>query len=233
MSNEITTTHGAVTNLPAEVSTEIRLLTTSPKPYLDSLPIERVNDVRPATAITLSQCRRGMPREQQIMAVSLLILEVNDFFNVKGKMTANQIKLTAELILDCDSFYDLTLGNIKACFRQKMMTEKLYDRLDGNIIIGWLRQFKSDMAEQCENVNIGLERQRQREESQGDTGAIAHATYMAMLEAKAGDGDEEAQRTLNEIRKRSQAKSPEQQRKEQTDYMRYKAKYLREKGLLK
>lgn len=40
-------------------------------------------------------------------------------------------------------------------------------------------------------------------------------------------------RTLDEIRKRSQAKSPEQQRKEQTDYMRYKAKYLREKGLLK
>lgn len=167
------------------------------------------------------------------MAVSLLILEVNDFFNVKGKMTANQIKLTAELILDCDSFYDLTLGNIKACFRQKMMTEKLYDRLDGNIIIGWLRQFKSDMAEQCENVNIGLERQRQREENRSNTGAIAHATYMAMLEAKAGDGDEEAQRTLDEIRKRSQAKSPKQLRKEQTDYMRNKAKYLREKGLLK
>lgn len=167
------------------------------------------------------------------MLISEMIREVNDFFNVKGNMNAKQIRLTAELILDNDSFYDLTLGNIKACFRERMMSEKLYDRLDGNIIIGWLRRFKSDMAEQCENISIGRERQRAREENSNDAGAITHATYMAMLETRANDGDEEAKRTLDDIRKRTRCKSPEQLRKEEMEYMRYKAQYLKKKGLLK
>lgn len=114
-----------------------------------------------------------------------------------------------------------------------MMTEKLYDRLDGNIVISWLRQFKSDMAEQCENQSIGRERQRAREENSGDAGAITHATYMAMLEARANDGDEEAKRILADYRKRTRIKTDEQKRKEKLDYMRYKAQYLKKKGVIK
>ncbi len=232
MSNEITERKHTA-SLPVEVSREIQALRTSPEKYLEGLPVERVEDERPDTAITLSQCGRALTRDQQVMYVSMLILEVNDFFNVKGKMTARQMRITAELILDNDSFYDLTLGNIKACFRERMMTEKLYDRLDGNIIISWLRQFKSDLADQCENRSIGRERERQREESKGGAGAITHATYMAMLEARANDGDEDAARTLADIRRRAAVKSPEQQRQEEMDYMRYKAQYLKKKGLMK
>lgn len=232
MANEIAIRQTEST-LPAQLRNELQIIKNSPGPYYVGLKPEKTSDPRPNNAPILSQIQKENGFANALAVLTFAIHEVKEWFNVKNNLTPDQEAMTAELILDCDSFYDLTLGNIKACFRQKMMTEKLYDRLDGNIIIGWLRQFKSDMAEQCENVNIGLERQRQREENRSDTGAIAHATYMAMLEAKAGDGDEEAQRTLNEIRKRSQAKSPEQQRKEQTDYMRYKAKYLREKGLLK
>lgn len=200
---------------------------------MENLPAERPEDERPPSALTVSRLNRGLERRDRIMLVSEMIREVNDFFNVKGKMTAGQIKLTAELILDNDAFYDLTLGNIKACFRQKMMTEKLYDRLDGNIVISWLRQFKSDMAEQCENQSIGRERQRAREENSGDAGAITHATYMAMLEARANDGDEEAKRILADYRKRTRIKTDEQKRKEKLDYMRYKAQYLKKKGVIK
>lgn len=232
MKNEITE-HNSVASLPTAVRNEIRQLTTSPERYLASLPIERIEDEPPATAIDLRQYRMALTREQQVMYLSMMLLEVNGFFNVKGKMTAPQIKLTAELILDNDSFYDLTLGNIKACFRERMVTEKLYDRLDGNIIISWLRQFKSDLADHCENVNIGRERQRQREESRDGAGAISHATYMAMLEARANDGDTDAQRTLDEIRRRTHVKTPEQIRQEEINYLRYKAQYLRKKGVIK
>ena len=159
------------------------------------------------------------------MYLSMMITEVNDFFNVRGNMNAKQIKLTAELILDNPGFYDLTLGNIKACFRHKMATAKLYDRLDGNIIIDWLREFKSNMADHCETLHEGYDRLREREESSGNVGVITHTVYMAMLEAKANDGDKEAKAILTDYKKRAQILSPEEQRKEKLNFLKYKAQY--------
>lgn len=229
MSNEITI-RKEVRNLPAEVSTEIRQLRTSPAKYLESLPVEKIDAERPSGAIMLSQYKRSLTREQQLMYISLMIAEVNDFFNVKGNMNAKQIRLTAELIIDNDNFYDLTLGNIKACFRQRMMSEKLYDRLDGNIIIQWLREFKSEMAEHCETVNEGKDRIRQRKESSGCEGAISHTAYMAMLEARANDGDEEAKRILADYGRRRKVSSPEERHKKELGFFYYRQEYLKSKG---
>ena len=170
----------------------------------------------------LSHCKRVLDRQQQILYISMMIIEVNDFFNVKGNMDRKQIKLTAELILDNPNFYDLTLGNIKDCFRQRMMSEKIYDRLDGNIIISWLRDFKSRMADHCETVNEGLDRIRQREESGGNAGAITHAAYMAMLEARANDGNKDAESTLDEYRKRSKIPTEEERRKKELEFLNTK-----------
>lgn len=197
---------------------------------MGSLLIERIEDKRPSGAITLAQYRRALTHEQQLMYLSMMMLEVNDFFNVKGKMTAKQIRITAELILDNENFYDLTLGNIKACFRQKMMSEKLYDRLDGNIIIGWLREFKSDLADWCETVHEGEDRIRQREETSGGVGAITHEAYLAMLRAKAEGGDKEAQQTLDEYQRRSRIPTPDQERQKQIDFLRFKYERLRQQG---
>lgn len=157
-----------------------------------------------------------------------MITEVNDFFNVRGNMNAKQIKLTAELIIDNPGFYDLTLGNIKACFRHKMATAKLYDRLDGNIIIDWLREFKSDMADRCESVNEGRNQALRREQDSGDAGIITHAAYMAMLETRANDGDKEAVQVLNDYKKRSRILSEEEQRKHDFEFIRFKEEYERQ-----
>lgn len=178
----------------------------------------------------LSQINRGIGRDYSMMAISILLNELNGFFNVRGNMSDAQIALTAELILDNENFYDLTLGNIKACFRERMMTEKLYDRLDGNIIIGWLREFKSEMADHCENVHIGQERAKQREENADKGGAISSKVYLAMLEARANDGDEEAGNILADIRKRSKILSPEEQHEKDLGFFKFKQQYLKEHG---
>ena len=229
MATEITTRSNNLNNVPAEVRTEIRMLTTSPAKYLENLPVERIDAERPPGAITLSHCKRNLSREQQLMYISLMIAEVNDFFNVKGNMNAKQIKLTAELILDNDNFYDLTLGNIKACLRQKMMNEKIYDRLDGNIIIGWLREFKSEMADNCENRNLGRDRIKQQQELKDGAGAISHSVYMAMLEARANDGDEDAIRILSEYLKRSRILSAEKQHQKDLEFFKFKLQYEQNK----
>ena len=223
MSNEITLSHNAP-NLPAEVSTEIRLLTTLPAKYLEDLPIENMDAERPANAIQLSHYKQSLNRSQQLMYLSMMIAEINDFFNVRGNMNAKQIKLTAELILDNPGFYDLTLGNIKACFRHKMATARLYDRLDGNIIIDWLREFKSEMAESVYDRRMG-----EREPVDKSSDAISYKVYMAMLEARANDGDKEAQEIIQDYRKRAKILSPEQQREKELEFFKYKQEYVRQK----
>lgn len=219
--------HGS---LPVAVRSEIQRLRTSPLRYMETLPAEKAEDERPQGALMLSHIRRSLDRRDQTMVLSMMITEVNDFFNVKGKMTAKQIRLTAELILDNDAFYDLTLGNIKACFRERMMSERLYDRLDGNIIIGWLREFKSEMADRCEIVNEGKDRIRQREESGGCAGSISHAVYMAMLEARADDGDGDAARTLAEYRRRTAIPTAEEQRRKDLGFFAFNEQYKKKQG---
>lgn len=217
-------------NLPAEVSTEIRQLLTLRERYMETLPIEKAEDARPKNALMLSHIKRSLDRKDQIMILSMMISEVNDFFNVRGNMSTKQIKLTAQLILDNPNFYDLTLGNIKACFHQRMMSEKIYDRLDGNIIIGWLREFKSEMADHCETVKEGYDRIRQREESTRDAGAITHAAYIAMLETRANAGDKDAKKMIAEYHRWTRISSAGEQREKDLAFFKYKQEYLKQRG---
>lgn len=190
---------------------------------------ERIADPRPDSAPTLSQICRENGFANALATLVIAIHELKEWFNVKCNLNPDQEALTAELILDNEFFYDLTLGNIKACFRRKMMTEKLYDRLDGNIIIGWLREFKSEIADHCENVREGEHRQTIREEQSGDVGAITHATYIAMLEARANDGDEEAAGIMAEYRRRSAEPTEEERKTKELEFFRYKQEYLKRK----
>lgn len=191
---------------------------------MENLLPEKIDSPRPTNAIMLSQLKRGLERPRQLMYVGMMIAEVNSFFNVRGNMNAKQIKLTAELILDNPGFYDLTLGNIKACFRDCMMKAKLYDRLDGQIIIQWLREFKSEMAYRCEDTKEGIDRINNQDDS---VGSITHATYLAMLEARANDGDEEAKRCVDDYRRRIGILSEEEKYKRKMEFIKFKHDYLK------
>lgn len=199
---------------------------TSPKPYYDALVPEKVTDNRPDYVPILSRIKREIGRPHVIMLVSIALKELQEWFNVKQNITNEQIAFIAEMIVDHPGFHDLTLGNIKACFRHHMMSAKLYDRLDGAIIIQWLREFKSELADYCENVNLGREIQRQREELSGNAGSISHDTYMAMVEARADKGDSEAKEILADYLKRAKILSPEARRKKEFEFAVYREKYL-------
>ena len=45
-----------------------------------------------------------------------------------------------------DRFYYLKLEEIKLCFRNAMASGKIYDRLDGNIILGWLNEYDAPVS---------------------------------------------------------------------------------------
>lgn len=217
-------------NLPAEVITEIQLLTTSPAKYLDTLPIEKADGTRPTSAITIGRMHRALSREQQLMYLSLLIKDLNDFFNVKGNMSAKQIRMTADLILSYEHFFDLTLGNIKACFQHKMMTEKLYDRLDGNLIIGWLRGFKARMAEAVYEQRLEDDKKLNTE----NNGGLCFYEYKNMLEMKARQGNPNDVEALKRFREWADSfkfdkKKKAQSREKELAFFKYKQEYLKNK----
>lgn len=160
-----------------------------------------------------------------MIVVSCAIDELREWFNVKNNITPSQVAMTAEMILDNPHFYDFTIGNLKACFRQKMMNTKLYDRLDGNIIIQWLREFKSEMADRCELVSEGRDRKNYSQESD----AISHEVYLKMLKHRADNGDQEAIKIIKEYSKRGKVLSQEEQHQKELEFFRYKQEYLKGK----
>lgn len=230
MANEMTTRQTGST-LPAPLSKELQIIRNSPKRYLDGLRPEKISDPRPPDAPSLSQIQRVNGFGNAVAVLTLAINEVKEWFNVKNNLTPDQAALTAELILDNPNFYDLTLGNIKACFRHQMMNAKLYDRLDGNIIMQWLRDFKAEMASYCENVNLGADRDREKKES-GEVGEIVYLTYEAMLQSRIEAGDREAAKELERYRKvRPRHITEEERQAKEKAFREYKQEYLKKQKL--
>lgn len=231
MTNEITIRQTAST-LPAPLRNELQIIRTSPKQYYDVLKPERVSDLRPDNAPILSQIKRENGFGNAITVLTLAIHEVKEWFNVKCNLNPDQEAMTAEMILDDDNLYDLTLANIKACFRQHIKSAKLYDRLDGNIIINWLREFKSEMANHCETVREGAERENLRVQDKSQSiNTVSLEAYISMLEARVANGDDEAKKTLERYRKIGTIPTENGKRRKDAEFARFKIAYLKSKGI--
>lgn len=148
---------------------------------------------------TLAQIKRRMSLTDLRALIAIAVCEVCDFFNVGKNMNDTQIALTVDLIIE--QFNHLKLEEIKYCFRRAMTRERLFDRLDGNIIIGWLRDYEAEHMETC----IALS-------EQDDTVAmnalpppaedtISFSQYIELLRQKAADGDEQAKNELAQAEK--------------------------------
>lgn len=211
-------------HLPAEVRDEVRLLRESPERYYATLKEERAEDDRKDGALTMYHLNKGMERAEALLAISIAILEVKDWFNVKGNLTDRQVKLLAEMILDNPAFYDLSVGNIKACFRERMMNEKVYDRLDGNIIMGWLKRFKAEMGDACYRQRVEADREERLKE-EGEWRGLE-----GKIDSEGNLAEENApKRTLNLTAHLPDAPrylSREEREQKRREFLKYKAEYI-------
>lgn len=127
--------------------------------------------------------------------LSIAICEVCDFFNVGKNMSDTQIALTADLILE--RFWYFHLEEIKYCFRRAMKYERVFDRLDGNIILNWLADYDAVRTEEAMRVS-------EQEEShnacklENSPQAISFEEYMVQLRERART-DEKALELLHSI----------------------------------
>lgn len=128
--------------------------------------------------------------------ISLAICEVCDFFNVGKNMNDIQVAMTADLIIEL--YWYFKLEEIKYCFRRAMRTEKLFDRLDGNIILGWLQAYDNERTEEAMRISDqeAIQAANQRYEAPG---AIPYQEYVAMRRKEAEEGDTKAKELIADI----------------------------------
>lgn len=126
----------------------------------------------------------------------IAVCEVCDFFNVGKNMNDTQVAMTVDLIIE--QFWHLKLTEIKYCFRRAMMREKLFDRLDGNIILGWLREYDTERTEEAIRISEQEETQ-QRNNILPSPGAMSYREWLDNLEERALT-DQEAATMLEQFK---------------------------------
>lgn len=180
---------------------------------------------------TLAKIKNEISLDDARALLSIAVCEVCDFFNVGKNMNDTQVAVTVDLILE--SFWYLKLEEIKYCFRRAMMREKLFDRLDGNIIIGWLREYDNERTEEAIRISEQHESQ-ELNKPDAQMGSMTFKEYVDNLERRAPT-DPEAARTLAEIRKPHPAKlsllSREERAEREREFQRYRMfEYLSKKS---
>lgn len=76
-----------------------------------------------------------------------IVTEVVNYFNIGKSMSPGQIAQTVIFIMD--DYYYLKPDDFKLCFSKAMKGNygRLYDRLDGQIILDWIAQYTAERLE--------------------------------------------------------------------------------------
>ena len=165
----------------------------------ESLPVKTVYENILSEQPNIAQLQLLIPKHGD-MAVKLIIMhalkEVRDFFNVGKNLTNPQITITAELIMS--QYWYFKIEDVKLCLRRAMYQEKLFDRLDGNIILGWFREYDNERTEEAMRVSEHEEEQ-ERNDFTPSPGAISYREWLDNLEERALT-DQEAATLLEQIK---------------------------------
>lgn len=134
----------------------------------------------------------------EAVARSILVLLVNDaldFFNVPETMNAKQVATTVDIIIDTYPY--MQADDIALCFRNAMRGDygKVYNRLDGQIILGWIREYNRERCTAADEIGYN-EHLAHKSRDSLPTQGVFYADYRAALQRRADKGDPEALRLL-------------------------------------
>lgn len=144
-------------------------------------------------ALATVQKEAGLTKTRAVVAY--LIAETLEFFNAGNDMNDRQVAMTADLIIE--EYPYMQPDDLKLCFRGAMKGKygKLYNRIDGQIILGWLREYNRERCTAADRHSYNEHKAHLSEEARPTEG-IFYSEYRAELERRAQGGDDEAKRLL-------------------------------------
>jgi len=87
---------------------------------------------------------------------ALIVYAITDlisYFNIGKVMSAEQVAQTTDLIIE--EYSQLKIDDFKLCFNRAKKGEygQVYDRLDGQVIFGWLEKYAIERFRTADNIS--------------------------------------------------------------------------------
>lgn len=117
------------------------------------LSVSSIRDCFSLPTPALATVKKYKGEFKTLALVCKFLEEVYSFFNVTNTLSDIQLQMTATLILE--EYYFLTIADIRLCFfnAYKNKYGKLYNRLDGSIILDWLKQYTEERALEAQRLS--------------------------------------------------------------------------------
>lgn len=114
--------------------------------------VDQAIEVRKSTP-TLVTMKMDLGFEKASSYIELLILKLNEFFNLKSSMTKPQIQETASLILE--EYYYLTFTEVMFVIKEGKLGHygELYNSIDGGKILKWFKEYSEQRFAMIEKIN--------------------------------------------------------------------------------
>ncbi len=166
-----------------------------PEQYYRELNPRRVEDVlvspEPAIGTIIKECGETKARA----AVVYLLADALEFFNASETMSDIQVAMTVDLIIEEYPYFKT--DDIKLCFKNAMKQKygKIYNRIDGSIVIGWFREYNKERCAVADKQSFDESRVHKAREAKPTEG-LFYSDYLDELKRKADDGDKDASEAL-------------------------------------
>lgn len=173
------------------------LLKKKPIEYFNSLHPKTVNDVFSSFSPSISEI--GKIFGEAIVNANMVIWfnSFVSFFSTNGTMNDSQIAMTISLIREEYPHYKP--DDLKLFFKMSMkgMFEKVYGRVDGEVIMRWLQEYDKirDKAAQESSINDAIRFKDRSTEVFSFEGSVGFEEYKKIKE-RAEKGDKEAIKLL-------------------------------------
>lgn len=111
-------------------------------------------------------------------------------------MSAKQVAMTVDLIIE--EYPYMKTDDFKLCFKNamKMKYGENYNRIDGSIIMGWLREYNKERCAIADNQSWNTHKSNLSDVAIFTDG-LFYDEYRSELERKVEMGDEDAAKALN------------------------------------
>lgn len=209
-------TKNEIAILQAAEKKQLAVLQTSPKQYLQALRPKSVDDVFASSEPALGMIAKELGENQARAVVVILLSEIVDFFNSSNTMNDSQVATTTDLIIEEYPYFKI--DDLKLAFRNGIKGKygEIYNRLDGSVIMGWLKQYNRERCAKADIISYNEHKNRQKEES-----GLFYDDYRNQLKLLASNGDKDAQEALrrsDEVLAFMKAKKLEKQKKQLEKY---------------
>ena len=129
-------------------------------------------------------------------AVVYLLADALEFFNATETMSDTQAATTVDLIIE--EYPYMKLDDIKLCFKNamKMKYGKIYNRIDGQVIMSWLKEYNKERCTIADNQSWNEHKANISDNSKMLAIGFYYDEYRADLELRVAEGDKDAIKAL-------------------------------------